>query len=551
MLLVTNIKIKYAYKDSDLRAALEKSLHTGKIKDFKIIKRSLDCRDTSDIHYVLSVQVELYDQGLEKKILGKGNHKNIMETKPKDYIFLNDKINCNSFKERLESEIINDEKYRPVIIGAGPAGYFAALKLSLAGFKPIVLERGKDVDKRSEDVNLFWENGILNKESNVSFGEGGAGTFSDGKLFTGNKDKQGMIKDILHIFHRFGAREEITYDAKPHIGTDILKDVMKNMRNEIIRKGGEVYFETLVNDISNEDGIYTISALNNDKKLVFKTRALILAIGHSARDTFKMLYSKGLSMEQKPFALGLRIEHKREMIDKDRYKESYVPGNYPAADYKLTYHADNGRAVFSFCMCPGGYVVNASSDEESMVVNGMSYSGRNGENSNSAIVVSVTPDDYPGNDPLSGVIFQQDLEKRFYKAGQGMIPVQRFEDFEDKRPSVQLGDIVPQIKGKYTLTDMSQLLPIYCYEAIVEGIHSFSRTIKDFDNKDAVLSGIESRTSSPVKILRDEKGQAVDFPGFFPCGEGAGYAGGITSAAQDGIKQAENLAYYLLDIMGI
>lgn len=543
MLLVSNLKLKYDYNQEDINKQLRKVLHTDKIKDVKIHKRSLDLRESDNIHYVMSVYVSL-DHFIEKKILNKGNHKNITLTSPKNFIFVPELTN-----EMIKNDLAKKVKDlgRPVIIGSGPAGYFAALKLAEAGLSPVVFERGKTVEERTLDVESFWNGGTLNKESNVSFGEGGAGTFSDGKLFTGNKDKLGIIKDILETFHRFGAKEEICYDAKPHIGTDVLKSVMKNMREEIIRLGGEVRFSSLVKEIEKNNDIYKLTIKDNDKEYEVLSPAVILAIGHSARDTFSMLYDKNIQMEQKPFALGLRIEHKRELIDKDRYKTSYIKDKYPAADYKLTFHASNERSVFSFCMCPGGYVVNASSDENSMVVNGMSYSGRNGDNSNSAIVVGVTPDDYPGDDPLSAIKFQQSIEEKFYKAGHGAIPVQTFGDFEKGTITKKFGDTVPQIKGRYEMSELSHLLPSYVYQAIVEGIHQFSHTIKGFDNSDAVLSGVESRTSSPVRILRKENGMAPEFNGLFPTGEGAGYAGGITSAAQDGIKQAENLVYYLIN----
>ena len=529
MVRIDNIKLPVEHTEADLKNRINKLLKRDDYNFVRIVRRSLDARKKSDIHYNYCVQVELGKN--EEKTVRFLNNKNITLTKTKKY----------SFPYKFECPD------RPIIIGSGPAGYFAATVLADNGLKPIVIERGKPVEERKKDVDIFWETGKLNEESNVSFGEGGAGTFSDGKLNTGNKDKDGIFAYIFETFHRFGAEESVTYEAKPHIGTDVLMNVMKNMRNNITDKGGEILFNSkLVDIILQDDNSYILEIEGEDGVFEIKTNNLILAIGHSSRDSFKMLYERGFAMEQKPFAVGLRIEHPRKMIDVDRYGEA-LAGKLPAADYKLTYHAENGRAVFSFCMCPGGYVVNASSAEGHMVVNGMSYSGRDSENSNAAIVVSITPEDIKGDEPLDAVSFQETLERVFFEAGNGMIPVQRFGDFVKGEKSTALGSVKPVTKGKISLSELKSCLPEYVADAIIEGIRYFGTRIEGFDSEDAVLSGIESRTSSPVRIVRDENLMAVGFPGVFPCGEGAGYAGGITSAAADGIRCAEKLAERLIE----
>ncbi len=535
MITIRDCRFSIDYTERDIAATIGKKLKNASWKSYKIYKRSLDSRNKKDIHYVITLIVELADPKSESRIVKKINNKNIMLTDIKKY----------HFPYKFDGKI--EECDRPVIAGAGPAGYFAAIYLAEAGFRPIVLERGFDVETRTKDVDKFWEGGELNKESNVSFGEGGAGTFSDGKLYTGNKNKGGYFTEVLNTFYRFGAKEEITYDAKPHIGTDVLKVVIKNMRDFIVFCGGEILFGHRLDDIDISGNEYKLKVHvsdGSDKELV--TRNLVLALGHSARDTMTMLYKKGLHMEQKPYAIGLRIEHNREMIDKAMYGEDYV-GKLPAADYKLTYHAKNGRPVFSFCMCPGGYVVNASSEEGCLVVNGMSYSGRNADNSNTALVTGITPDDFEGDTPLDAIEFQKSLEKAFYNTCSGKIPVQRLEDFKNKTETKALGSVKPCIKGVYELSELTHLLPEYVTEALTESFESFGRTIAGYDDGDAVLSGIESRTSSPVRIIRDEKYMAPGYPGLFPAGEGAGYAGGITSAAADGIKVAEAVADRILN----
>ena len=511
-----------------------KILKGSKIQALTIIKKSIDARDKQNLLYIYSVDVICED---EKNILKKVHNKDIMLTNSKKYQF---PFHCT-----------NSKSLSPVIIGAGPAGYFCGLYLARAGFKPIIIERGKTVEERMLDVEAFWSGKKpINPSSNVSFGEGGAGTFSDGKLNTGIKDKNNRIEAVLSDFVSFGASEDITYLNKPHIGTDVLCTVMSNMRNEIIRLGGEIQFQTTFVDYKRTSDSIKICLESNNERYTYDTNALILAVGHSARDTFHMLNNNKLSMEQKAFALGVRIEHKQAMINESQYGTSIEAKKLPAADYKMTYRSTEGRSVYSFCMCPGGFVVNASSNDEQAVVNGMSNHGRNEENANSAIVVNVTPDDFcaegfDANDVLAGVKFQEKYEKLAFLEGKGCIPVQLFKDFEANKTSTSISDIQPNIKGKYRLSNLKNCLPAYVNNAIIEAVHAYAKKLHGFDKPEAVLSGIESRTSSPVRIIRNEQFMS-DTIGIFPCGEGAGYAGGITSAAVDGIKVAEAVAQYLI-----
>ena len=478
------------------------------------------------------------------------DNKNIMLTKDEKYTFPHRcRDDCN---EKTDVSI-----YRPVIIGAGPAGYFAALQLACAGYRPIVYERGKCVEERTRDVEGFWQGETpICANSNVSFGEGGAGTFSDGKLNTGIKDKYGRIQAVIHDFIRFGASEEIGYLNKPHIGTDVLKHVMKKMREEIRSFGGEIHFSHQLTAISHRSDTclsLTIKDLQNEQTIVVETSACILAIGHSARDTFAMLQAAGVTMEAKSFAMGLRIEHSQAMVNASQYGTSEQAKLLPAADYKMTYRSTKGRSVYSFCMCPGGFVVNASSGEGQSVVNGMSNHARDEENANSAIVVNVTPEDFAADGfadygVLAGVEFQKKYEYLAYEAGNGKIPVQLFADYKANCVSTEFGSVKPNIRGGYQFANLNKCLPAYINDAIIEGILDYDRKLKGFSSGDAVLSGIESRTSSPVRIVRDETYRS-DYAGLFPCGEGAGYAGGITSAAVDGIKVAEAVAEYINNIV--
>ncbi len=521
------------------------------IRNLEIVKRSLDARKKPDLIYSYIIDV---DVAKEDSILKRAK-------KTKDgRLFLNGYAVAKEKPFVYQFPVQNAKGSRPVIVGMGPAGLFCAYFLAQAGLRPIVLERGKSVEERQIDVDRFWEKGILNPESNVQFGEGGAGTFSDGKLNTLVKDKYGRNKEVLRLLVHFGAPKEILYDAKPHVGTDILRTVVSNMRKAIIDLGGEVRFNSKVTEILTENNSLTGVVINGTE--ILTTGVVILAIGHSARDTFSMLFDKKIPMEAKPFAVGFRVEHSQQMMNESQYGT----GNdaMPAAAYKVAAKTSDGRGVYSFCMCPGGYVVNASSEEKRLCVNGMSYSKRNGKNANSAIIVTVTPQDF-GEGPLDGVKFQRELEEKAYAAGNGKVPVQTYQSFRSairkESDKVKNGDYIhstspemfvtkspdagatflPAIKGQYTFTDITGVLPNFINSGLVEGMEQFAKEIKGFNRPDTLLSAVESRTSSPVRILRDDSLQSA-IKGLYPCGEGAGYAGGITSAAMDGIKVAEAVA---------
>ena len=536
-----NIKDKLN-ENTYLNKKIKALIKTGEYKIEKLVRLSMDARDKSKLQYIFSIDVS---SPQEKNILKKnGNNNNVMLT------------NDIKYKPPL-FDLSGFSDLSPIIIGTGPAGYFSGLYLARMGFKPVIFERGKAVEERIKDVEGFWEGNDINPESNVSFGEGGAGTFSDGKLNTGVKDKTGRIKAVIDDFISFGAPFDIGYLSKPHIGTNELRKVMTSMRSEITKLGGKIHFNSkftgfsYINEDKNRLNIEITSVVDGVKSY-FETNALVLAIGHSARDTFEILSEKKLNMEPKPFAIGLRIEHPADLINKSQYGD-YDFDKLPTADYKMTYHSTNGRNVYSFCMCPGGFVVNASSDKEQCVVNGMSNHARDGRNSNSAIVCNVTPEDFIsegfgkyGN--LAGVFYQKKFESAAFHEGNGNIPVQLFKDYKNNEISDKLGKIKPDIKGNYSFANLNNCLPAYVNNAIIEAIDDYGRKLKGFDDKDAVLSGVETRTSSPVKILRDECFMS-NIKGIFPCGEGAGYAGGITSAAIDGIKVAEAVAGYLYGLL--
>lgn len=524
MIELRQIKLPVSHKEGDLHKAVSKMLRGERYQDMVVLKRSLDARKKDALKYSYTVCVSVKN---ENQFLKKNRNENICLHKENTYTF--PKSGTDPLRQR------------PVIVGAGPAGLFCGLFLAKAGYQPVIIERGADVDTRVEEIERFWETGVLNTESNVQFGEGGAGTFSDGKLNTLVNDKYGRNRIVLETFVQYGAPEEILYLNKPHIGTDLLRGVIKNMRNAIIAYGGTFHFQTKLTDIQyDEKGVCSIT-VEGDTEKQMPCNVLILALGHSARDTFSMLFSHKLLMEPKAFAVGVRIEHPREMIQISQYGESKEAFSLPTADYKLAHKAENGRNVYSFCMCPGGYVVNASSEENKLAVNGMSNHKRDAVNSNSAIIVNVTPEDFGSSHPLAGVAFQRKWEQAAFLAGEGNIPVQLFKDFKANKPSVCLGDVKPCTKGKFSLANLNDCLPDYVIGAIINGVLAFEKNITGFSREDAILSGIESRTSSPLRILRDEAFES-NIKGIYPCGEGAGYAGGITSAAMDGIKVAEAIA---------
>ncbi len=497
------------------------------LSGLKILKRSVDARRKDNILHIYSVALSVKN---ESEILKKLKDRRVSHYEEKCYRL--------PVMNMPSSNILP-----PVIVGFGPAGMFAALYLSYAGLDPVVIERGEDVDSRIKKVGLFWKKGILDPESNVQFGEGGAGTFSDGKLNTGIRDKENRDRFVLESFVKYGAPDTILTDNKPHIGSDVLKKIVKNIRLDIIGHGGSVRFSSRFTGFEcDKDGLLRGIQINGDDHL--RCEKLILAAGHSARDTFRKLNESRVRMEPKSFAVGLRVQHLQDKINRAMYGEAYDKGFRPA-DYKLTYGASDKRGVYSFCMCPGGYVVNSSSEEKLLSVNGMSYSGRDGSNANSAIVVTVTPEDYEalgygGYGVLSGMEFQRELERRAFRECGGMIPCQRLDDFTENRVSSAFGDIPPLFKGEYAFGNLRNILPDFISRDIIEAFSSYGRKIRGFDTPDALLSGVESRTSSPVRILRNECFLS-SVPGIFPAGEGAGYAGGIMSAAIDGLKTAEAL----------
>lgn len=532
MIRVNQIKLPLEHRMEDLLHKTAKILRIepDKIEALQIVKKSIDARKKPDIAIIYTVDVTVHAQ---EKVLARCRSNQVQAVTLKPYQF------------PVSGQVPMGK--RPVIIGTGPAGLFCGYMLAKHGYRPILLERGKCVEQRREDVERFWREGVLDPTSNVQFGEGGAGTFSDGKLNTLVKDKYGRNKEVLRIFVEAGAPEKILYEAKPHIGTDVLVSVVSHLRRQITDWGGEVRFGAQVTDLLIEQEHVKGVVINGVEKLF--SDAVVLAIGHSARDTFQMLYDRQIPMEAKAFAVGLRMEHPRRMMDLTQYGMENHP-LLPAASYKVTAQTAGGRGVYSFCMCPGGYVVNASSEAGKTAVNGMSYSGRDGLNSNSAMIVTVTPRDYNSTGPLAGIAFQRQLEERAYQIGQGAVPVESYGDFReavtgDEPPASEIRetypDFKPAMKGAYYMAPVHEILPPDLNQALVEGIDLIGQNMKGFNDSGAYLSGVESRTSSPVRIHRDDTGQSK-VQGLYPCGEGAGYAGGITSAAMDGILTAEKIA---------
>ena len=519
MIRITQLKLPVEHTPEQLKKKIAKTLKCAEDTfSYETVRQSLDARHKDDKKFVYTVDVKT---AAEQKILRRVHNNNIMSINKKDYQF------PLPGTEKLE--------HVPVIVGSGPAGLFCAWYLARAGYRPLVLERGQEAQKRKETVDRFWKDGVLDPDSNVQFGEGGAGTFSDGKLNTLVKDPNGRNHEVLKRFVEAGAPEEIVYQQKPHLGTDVLIGIVETMRHQIEEMGGSFRFETKVTDLCIENGHLTAVEVNNEEKI--PADACVLALGHSARDTFDMLHRRGVYMEPKSFAVGLRMEHPQKMINYDLYgeEENEFLG---AASYKVTHTCENGRGVYSFCMCPGGYVVNASSEQGMLAVNGMSYQARDSKNANSALIVTVTPEDFPEEGPLGGISFQRELEKRAWEIGKGKIPVQLFGDYKLHQKSYAFGEIEPQMKGAHVFADVRSILPKEIGDSIEEGVLAFGKKLKGFDRNDAILSGVESRTSSPVRIVRNREGYS-NIEGIYPCGEGAGYAGGITSAAMDGIKTAE------------
>jgi uncharacterized FAD-dependent dehydrogenase len=511
MIRLNEIKLSIDSDESELYKIACNMLHIqrSEIKQLVIYKKSIDARDKSNIHFVYTIDLDIFNQSRFKSRV------------------INDAIQYPVVQVKRKSSV------RPVVIGAGPAGLFAALTLAESGLNPIIIEQGKKVEERKNDVDLFWKTGKLNTMSNVQFGEGGAGTFSDGKLTT--QISNPLCRKVLEVFSACGAPKDIMYDAKPHIGTDKLNIVVKNMRKRIESLGGEFLFNEKVIDITIEND--NITSITCSK--VIKTDTVVFAIGHSSRDTFEMLLTKGINMEQKPFSVGVRIEHLQSMINESQYGEFANHPKLGAADYKLVYHGKDNRAAYTFCMCPGGTVVAAASEEDSVVTNGMSIYKRDGINANSALVVGVFPEDFEEKSPLAGMHFQRELEKKAFIAGGKSYnaPAQLVGDFLNGVVSTKLGKVKPTYTPGITFASFDDILPDFITKVMKEALVDLDRKIKGFASNDSLLTGVETRTSSPVRILRNEKFVA-NIKGIYPCGEGAGYAGGIMSSAVDGIKCA-------------
>ena len=519
---INQLKLPLDYAKRPLRfyAAKALKISENEIMTVRLAKRSVDARDKAKVHFTATLDVET---ARDIRVLPQGTVK-LEEPAP-----------------RVLPPVRKIEK-RPVVVGLGPAGLFAGLTLAKMGLRPVVIERGRPVDERAKDVERFWLTGALDPASNVQFGEGGAGAFSDGKLTTGIKDPR--CTEVLETLYKAGAPEEILYAAKPHIGTDRLRGVVRNIRNDIIALGGEVHFGTRLAEIITHEGRVAGAVCEGESgRMDIETEDIILAVGHSARDTFEMLHRMGVRMSQKPFSIGARIEHPQEMINRSQYGACADHPALGAADYKLSERMSDGRGVYTFCMCPGGHVVAAASENGGVVTNGMSYHARDGRNANAAVLVSVGPEDFGADDPLAGVRFQRKWEEAAYRlAGECYkAPAQLVGDFLKKQASKTVGDVEPTYKPGVEWTSLDRCLPAFAADAMRKALPVFDRRIKGFARYDAVLTGVETRSSSPVRIERDGRCVA-SLQGLYPCGEGAGYAGGILSAAVDGMRCAEALA---------
>lgn len=512
MLIINNVKLPLDTAFEDLKTTVEKLIKC-KTDNVYLYRKSVDARRKDNVHFCCSVLVECAN---EQAVLKKNKNAQL-------YI-------CKDYKWQIANKTY---KNPPVVVGFGPCGMFCALALARAGLKPIVLERGQDADTRKKDVDAFFTGGEFNPESNVQFGEGGAGTFSDGKLNTGIKDIR--CRAVLKEFVYHGANKKILTDAKPHIGTDILIDVVKSIRKEIISLGGRVLFGTKLEKINISNNVVN-SVIANGKEILCDN--VVLATGHSARDVFELLRDSGVEMQQKAFSVGVRIEHLQENINKALYGEFYNHPALTAADYKLSTHLENGRGVYTFCMCPGGEVINASSEDGKLAVNGMSYSRRDGKNANSAVLVGVTPQDFPSDDVLAGCELQRVIEEKAYNICNGAVPITTVGNLVFGKEA-EITEVVPTVKPSYAFADFCEIFPNYVIESLKQGILDFDKKINGFASCNAVLTAPETRSSSPVRILRNENFQSVNLAGLYPAGEGAGYAGGIMSAAVDGIKVAE------------
>ncbi|MFK3989966.1 MULTISPECIES: NAD(P)/FAD-dependent oxidoreductase [unclassified Psychrobacter] len=537
MIRLTEIKLPLNHAPEDLTTAITTKLKISaeQMASFVMFKRGYDARNKRNIQLIYTLDITLTDSDLTNDLLVQFESDNHVKATPD-----------TSYK--YVGEAPKDLTERPVVIGFGPCGLLAALTLAQMGFKPIIIERGNEVRQRTKDTFGFWRQRKLNTESNVQFGEGGAGTFSDGKLYSQVKDPNHYGRKVMTEFVKAGAPDEILFVSKPHIGTYKLVTMVEKMRAEIIALGGEVRFATRVDDLHITDSKVTGVTLNTGETL--KTSHVVLAVGHSARDTFEMIHDKGVYIEAKPFSIGFRIEHKQSTIDQARFGDNAGNEVLGAADYKLVHHCKNGRSVYSFCMCPGGTVVAAASEEGRVVTNGMSQYSRNERNANSAIVVGIDPErDYP-NHPLAGIELQRQLETLAFELGgkDYSAPAQTIGDFLKGKPDSELGDVKPSYTPGITLTDLSKALPDFAVDAIREAIPAFNKKIQGFSSDDGLLTGVETRTSSPISIKRNKEFQSINTEGLFPAGEGAGYAGGILSAGIDGIKVAEAVAKSMLKI---